>query len=731
MEQVYKKVLLEKILYPYGARHVEDEFALLLCTDETGKSVKFKMLSGTVRTGDEYHVTYHTENDSRYGETNVIDSILEYDDLDSTVGIRKFISKITSGDIAKRISDKYGMKIIEVLNKEPDEAKKELKTVKGIRSARTQIIIDKYNEKKSLLAATLALGKYGFTEPQLKLIKNFYKDITKAVCAIQKNIYALTYIDGIKFHDIDKKALDLNYTCNDGRRMIAGLRYCFIQALDRYGWSYMREKQIYAMVNECKIPNFSPYVKSAINYMVEHKCINITGAQKVYSLSKLYNVEADIMRELYRIAAGNIERISDSVLQEHLDNLTTYNEDQLDFVKKAANSALSVVTGAAGTGKTYSVQGVVSLFKHEVCYGCALSGRAAANLKESLGKVECSTIHRAIPELMGNFGANNENFDNAKVIIVDESTMIDGEIFLTLLKHVKTGTRLILMGDIKQLPPIGKCQIFHDILLSEQFTYSNLTKPCRQDADSGILAYSFKVVEGDIEGRYKILDNFSDISEADYGLDAIENYFFAELENYNSLREVQICMAMRAECAVVNERIHNKLKEKGILKEAELKLKKKSGDELKIQVGDKLINTKNIYKDLYDQNGNNATCMNGEIGIVKKIEFGIVTIAFIQNDQIVDINFEKSQLENMEYGYACTCHKLQGSGFSSVIVGMGNSFCGMYTREWFYTAVTRAKKNVKIFTTDTALKHAFYNCETNKKQTFLEAMLNKDERLVG
>lgn len=687
MEQIYKKVLLEKILYPYGVRHVEDEFALLLCTDETGKSVKFKMLSGTVRTGDEYHVTYHTENDSRYGETNVIDSILEYDDLDSTVGIRKFISKITSGDIAKRISDKYGMKIIEVLNKEPDEAKKELKTVKGIGSARAQIIIDKYNEKKSLLAATLALGKYGFTEPQLKLIKNFYKDITKAVCAIQKNIYALTYIDGIKFHDIDKKALDLNYTCNDGRRMIAGLRYCFIQALDRYGWSYMREKQIYAMVNECKIPNFSPYVKSAINYMVEHKCINITGAQKVYSLSKLYNVEADIMRELYRIAAG--------------------------------------------TGKTYSVQGVVSLFKHEVCYGCALSGRAAANLKESLGKVECSTIHRAIPELMGNFGANNENFDNAKVIIVDESTMIDGEIFLTLLKHVKTGTRLILMGDIKQLPPIGKCQIFHDILLSEQFTYSNLTKPCRQDADSGILAYSFKVVEGDIEGRYKILDNFSDISEADYGLDAIENYFFAELENYNSLREVQICMAMRAECAVVNERIHNKLKEKGILKEAELKLKKKSGDELKIQVGDKLINTKNIYKDLYDQNGNNATCMNGEIGIVKKIEYGIVTIAFIQNDQIVDINFEKSQLENMEYGYACTCHKLQGSGFSSVIVGMGNSFCGMYTREWFYTAVTRAKKNVKIFTTDTALKHAFYNCETNKKQTFLEAMLNKDERLVG
>ena len=123
--------------------------------------------------------------------------------------------------------------------------------------------------------------------------------------------------------------------------------------------------------------------------------------------------------------------------------------------------------------------------------------------------------------------------------------------------------------------------------------------------------------------------------------------------------------------------------------------------------------------------------MNGEIGIVKKIEFGIVTIAFIQNDQIVDINFEKSQLENMEYGYACTCHKLQGIGFSSVIVGMGNSFCGMYTREWFYTAVTRAKKNVKIFTTDTALKHAFYNCETNKKQTFLEAMLNKDERLVG
>lgn len=727
-----------RFLYPRAVNRTTDEFSIFIAIDNNGNSGVYKAYSGELAVKNSYHIYYHTVNDAKYGETNVVDSIIEYEDFDSLPGIRKFLTKLTSSRIADDIVAKFNTNIVDILRGDAEEAVKQLKTVRNVGNVRANEIVDKFKDKEDTLAAIVALGKFGFNDKQLKIITDFYKDITVAMQCISRNMYELAELDGIRFRDIDEKALNNGYEPNDTRRLVAGISYCFKYALENYGWSYMSQRQVHAVADKCNIPYFTAYIDNAINDMLEKQLLNKTGTKNCLSMAKNYNIERSIMKELIRISNNKIEKIPEGRLQQHLDNLTTYNKDQLEFVKNAANSPLSFLTGSAGTGKTYSVKGVASLFSPDSVYGCALSGRAASNLRSSLVNITCSTIHRAIPSLAAKKPAYSEQcpLENASLIIVDESTMIDGLIFLELLKHVKKGTRLILMGDIKQLPPIGKFQIFHDALLSGRFVYSNLTEPCRQDADSGIIAYAMGVTKGQYDERGEIVENYDDIDETDYNLDEIEKHFFNELEKYQSLLDVQVCMAMRKECDEVNERIHYRLGEKGIIYKTDtIHIKKPGNIDFHIAVGDKLINTRNVYKGIYYSTGGKATCMNGEIGIVKEIQYRAnmpshIVISFMQNDKPVDIIFEEKHLKDFEYGYACTCHKLQGSGFESVIIGMGSGYCKMYTREWFYTSITRAKKYVKIFGRPFAIEHAYKNCETNTKQTFLHPMLCDNKEII-
>lgn len=389
-------------------------------------------------------------------------------------------------------------------------------------------------------------------------------------------------------------------------------------------------------------------------------------------------------------------------------------------------------------GKTTTANGICSLYSGYSILACALSGKASVRITEATG-LPASTIHRALGYQNGEFMFNKDNKLAVDIVLIDEATMINGTLFLSLLEAIPTGAKVIIMGDVQQLTPIGNCQVFADILDSNVLPVVKLSKPHRQALRSGIIPTSIKIANQEqiFDGNYtgnaiigELEDMELDISGKgnDESIsDKIIKHFQIELEKFHDIMEVQICVPMRLRgelsCYNLNSKIqsiYNPKLSNG--NEIEIFLEKKNDEAKKyiIRVGDKVINTKNNYKCINSE-GDTTPVFNGNMGIVKEIEKnGMCTIDFIGIGEVI---FTKSDCKNLELGYACTVHKLQGSGFCSTIVGLDNSSYIMNNSELLYTAITRAKKYCVLIANNYAVVKSIQTKEVKTKQTFLKDML--------
>jgi len=366
----------------------------------------------------------------------------------------------------------------------------------------------------------------------------------------------------------------------------------------------------------------------------------------------------------------------------------------------------------------------------------ALSGKASVRITEATG-LPASTIHRALGYQNGQFMFNKDNKLAVDIVLIDEATMINGTLFLSLLEAIPTGAKVIIMGDVQQLTPIGNCQVFADILDSNVLPVVKLTKPHRQALMSGIIPTSIKVANQEqifgnsFEGN-EILGGLKDMelnitSSKESMSDTIINHFQTEMTKYNDIMEVQVCVPMKLKgelsCYNLNTKIQNIYNPKfNDGKEIEILLEKKNEDTKKylIRVGDKVLNTKNNYK-CTNVEGDTIPVFNGNIGIVKEIEDnGYCTIDFVGIGEVV---FSKTDSKNLELAYVCTVHKMQGSGFTSTIVGMDTGSFIMNNSELLYTAITRAKKYCVLVGNNYAISKAIQTKEVKTKQTFLRDML--------
>lgn len=382
--------------------------------------------------------------------------------------------------------------------------------------------------------------------------------------------------------------------------------------------------------------------------------------------------------------------------------------------------------------------GICSLYSGYSILACALSGKASVRITEATG-LSASTIHRALGYQNGEFMFNKDNKLAVDIVLIDEATMINGALFLSLLEAIPTGAKVIIMGDVQQLTPIGNCQVFADILDSNVLPVVKLSKPHRQALRSGIIPTSIKIANQEqiFDGNYtgnaiigELEDMELDISGKgnDESIsDKIIKHFQIELEKFHDIMEVQICVPMRLRgelsCYNLNSKIqsiYNPKLSNG--NEIEIFLEKKKDEAKKyiIRAGDKVINTKNNYKCINSE-GDTTPVFNGNMGIVKEIEKnGMCTIDFIGIGEVI---FTKSDCKNLELGYACTVHKLQGSGFCSTIVGLDNSSYIMNNSELLYTAITRAKKYCVLIANNYAVVKSIQTKEVKTKQTFLKDML--------
>lgn len=384
-------------------------------------------------------------------------------------------------------------------------------------------------------------------------------------------------------------------------------------------------------------------------------------------------------------------------------------------------------------GKTATLNGIVKVFEDYSISACALSGKASVRITEATG-LNASTIHRLLGYSHGEF-IHDENCPlETDIVEVDEATMNNGDIFLSLLKAIPNGAKLVIVGDIKQLTPIGNCQVFSDILSSNVIPNITLTKIHRQATLSGIITTSIRIADQEqifkssFEGNMilgELQDMELDIYKTDSSpSDRVIKHFLKHYEETQNVIETQVLSPMRlkGDLSTFNlntkiQSIINPVREDDIFIEAKVDKDKF----YRIKLGDKVINTKNNYKTI-NVDGEITPIFNGNMGIVKEIDNGTCVVDFIGIGEIV---LDRTGVKKLELSYACTIHRAQGSGFHTAIVAIESSAYVLLNTEMLYTGITRAKKYCVLVGQNSAVRTAIKTRETKKKQTYLKDLLQR------
>lgn len=758
---------LDRIIYPKYSKKVQSgDFAIFSMRitkwiDNKIDEIETIKLKGTTCTL-EYGTTYKVfcklaETHEIYGDTYGLIYISKCIDISNKDKQKEFLRNVLNENLVEKLFDEYDDVIKLLENRDV----KSLMKIKGIGNQVALRMIDEYEESKDYSSIYMELGQLGFTHTFIKKLVDFYKSPDTVIDIVKNNPYDLLRVEGIGFKKADEVACKVGITQYDIRRIKGFLLY-YLNDQGEAGRSYLNYQDLMKALYDTL--GFVPeeIINATAKQMIDNKDVVVLDNASKIALKKFYDLEKNIMNELFRLQIGLVkvvENDSNKVNSIHDDYIPRsfnignwetitenveekqgfmFTDEQRAAIKLSLDNHVMALTGGAGVGKTSTANGICSLYSGYSILACALSGKASVRITEATG-LPASTIHRALGYQNGEFMFNKENKLAVDIVLIDEATMINGTLFLSLLEAIPTGAKVIIMGDVQQLTPIGNCQVFADILDSNVLPVVKLSKPHRQALRSGIIPTSIKIANQQqiFDGNYtgnaiigELEDMELDISGKgnDESIsDKIIKHFQIELEKFHDIMEVQICVPMRLRgelsCYNLNSKIqsiYNPKLNNG--NEIEIFLEKKKDEAKKyiIRAGDKVINTKNNYKCINSE-GDTIPVFNGNMGIVKEIEKnGMCTINFIGIGEVI---FTKSDCKNLELGYACTVHKLQGSGFCSTIVGLDNSSYIMNNSELLYTAITRAKKYCVLIANNYAVVKSIQTKEVKTKQTFLKDML--------
>lgn len=762
------KVSLGRIFYPKGVINVEvDEFAIFAANvisviegEYESDTIKLKGNVPNLRYGNEYKVWCHLVENNNWGETYAIDTMNRVVEIQTKEDQMTFLEAILPHQTIQDMFDKYD-DVLPLLESKDIEA---LTKINGIGEYRANEIIQEYEATKDNSIIYLKLKDAELTPAMINKLVDYYGSPDAVVDIIQHDPYSLVEVNGIGFIKADEIALKMGIEPFAECR-VRGFLLHFLKEKGEEGKSYMYFDEIidaiYMTLGD--IPQ-NTIIEAANELLNKQQIVVFDNGEKI-ALTYFYNLEKNIYTELMRIQKGIVEDVEDDLENDELrhkinisDNHISesikhsefkqgfaFTDEQKNAIYSISTNNVIVITGSAGTGKTSTALGICDVCNDFDIVGCALSGQAALRLQQATG-ISCGTIHRTLGYMNGTFTYNKYNKLSIDMLIIDEATMINGLLFYSLLQSVPTGAKVIMLGDVQQLTPIGNCQIFADLLEcgGNVIASNSLTKIHRQAAKSGIITTSAKIVQQKQifksafvgkETLGELKDMHLDISNKTSDLlKRILDYYYSELEKFNSIMDVQICVPKRINgdisCYSLNTKIQEIINPK-IEDEPEVEVfvrgsSKKDNKKYNFRIGDKVINRKNNYN---ARQVNSDDCKNDSLGVIfngamGKIESiddnGLITIDFFENGKF---RFDKKQSENLELAYACTIHSLQGSGFKSVIVALDNSSFIMNNCEILYTAITRAKKNCILVGDNYAVRKAIKTKDTKSKNTLLRKFL--------
>lgn len=636
---------------------------------------------------------------------------------------------------AKRIVDEFKQDTLAVLEFNPIKLSK----IKGISKQKAIEISNAYNEMKEMQNAIMFLQSHFISTNTAIKIFNIYKE--KTIEVVKNNPYQLIEdVDGIGFATADKIAIKLGIDPMGENRIKAGLVYTLKTASEREGHTFLPKN---TLIQNCiEILNFSENEHNLVERCAEF--LQIEGMVKnfpyhgedVCMLTKFYFQEKYIAKKLYKLSYNQFEEkinFIDSINLYQRLNKIQLNGEQTDAVLNSLKKGVSIITGGPGTGKTTIVRCILEMFKelHKKVLLCAPTGRASKRLTES-SKMEAKTIHRALEmnpsEGEGFFHRNQDNPIDADVIIVDEMSMVDVNLFYHLLKATRSTTRLILVGDKDQLPSVGAGNVLRDLIESKKIYTTHLVNIYRQGNDSLIITNAHLINSG----KMPIIDNSSKDFFYEAGKDLVTNsetiidLVTTRLPKYFGYKpnEIQVLAPMKAgPCGIDNLNKKLQMTINPYFKGLEV-----GSDFTKFHVGDKIMQTVNNYEQTYvkyEENGmmqEGTGVFNGDIGYITKIEPDTheTTIRF---DDGKICKYAKTDLYQIVLAYAITIHKSQGSEFDCVVIPLVPGAPIIITRNLLYTAITRAKKAVVLVGSKQILARMIHNNYTQKRYTMLKDFL--------
>ncbi|MBR6524335.1 MAG: ATP-dependent RecD-like DNA helicase [Clostridia bacterium] len=650
----------------------------------------------------------------------------------SLLGIERFLgSGLIQGVgsvTARLIVQEFGLKTLEIMTETPER----LSEVSGIGKKRAQQIAESFREQFAVRQAMVFLQSYGVSPALAVKISKRYGDRVQQL--VQENPYRLVDdIEGVGFLTADRIALSMGISQDSEYRLQAGIKYALRDAAGNGGHTYLPKDQLLyhaarlLRVDEDMLPD------SLVRLLFDREVVlSELNGEKCCMLPAFYYAEREVAKRLHMLMQSAqvvlpqaVERdISDFEKRNHIH----FSPVQRNAVSEALKSGLMVITGGPGTGKTTIINCILSLMGKDVLLA-APTGRAAKRMSEATGQ-EAKTLHRLL-EYTGDeeaFQRNEENPLECTCVIVDEMSMVDIFLMRSLLRALKPGTRLILVGDADQLPSVGAGNVLGDILKSGVIPSVRLTDIFRQDEKSLIVLNAHRINQGEMPvlnqkgSDFFFERKFHAEEAADTIVGLCANRLPKFLKSKSAVQDIQVLAPMKkGACGVL---AINKLLQEALNPPKPYKKEMIFGETV-FRVGDKVMHIKNNYSlewrcESTGQEG--LGVFNGDMGFVLDIDKEEKVVSVLYDDDR-HVEYMYQQLEELELAYCLSVHKSQGSEFPCVVMPVVGGSNMLLNRNLFYTALTRARKLVVLVGREEAIAAMVRNDHIAMRYTALRERL--------
>lgn len=716
----------EHLVYPRDVRNVDaSSYMVAVYTpcekilDSSGNIIsKIKAVGYCLPVSDvlRYDMQGHWSKDAKHGiqfEVEAFDEVV----IPNRENIIAYLSsgqvKGIGPKIAGRIYDTFGDTALEVLDKEPEK----LLSVSGISEGKLRKICDSYIANRGARDVVAFLSPHGITPNRtVKLYKEYG---SKAMDIVQNHPYKLCEVAGIGFRTADKIAMNMGFERVSTERVDEGILYVLTEAEGRGHLCVEKHELLKLCIKLFDTPELT-------EEMIANRAVRLFHSGRLVS----YN------GSVYRAKTAFVETHLAECICNHLSQSPHYNyinleaeldhEEQLlnislapeqrEAVRTALSNGLSIVTGGPGTGKTMIQKAILDIYKRanpdaEICC-CAPTGRAARRMAESTG-YPASTVHKTLGLLAGDDGYYNEpSALTANLILVDEVSMLDIYLAGNLFDAVNNKCQIVFVGDADQLPSVGPGAVLSEMIASGHIPVVRLDRVFRQTDGSRIAANAKNIRHGNVKLDYGVDFEFIDSESTADSADIITSLYMNETAKFG-VDNVALLSPFRQKTETgvnaLNERIRDIINPASGSK-AEAKTSKRT-----FRCGDKVMQIRNY-----------ADVNNGDIGYITKITnmYGETSVYIDFGDGRLK-KYDSSELDMLDFGYASTIHKSQGSEYQSVIINIQCAHYVMLTRPLIYTAITRGKTRVVVVGERRALCTAIKRTDTEHRGTALAKRINE------